>query len=93
MLPSGHGIQGKLHLDGRRGTTQTYGGGVKRCASRRRPIQNHQGRKGALTDFEGRVSEVFEKELDVFAWSHEDMPGIDGQIENSLNVDPTKKSV
>ena len=34
------------------------------------------------------------KNLDVFAWSHEDMPGIDGQVtKHSLNVDPTKKPV
>ena len=34
------------------------------------------------------------KNLDVFAWSHEDMPGIDRQvIEHSLNVDPIKKSI
>ena len=32
------------------------------------------------------------KNLDVFAWSHEDMSGIDKRvIEHSLNVDPTKK--
>ena len=34
------------------------------------------------------------KNLDVSAWSHEDMPGIDRQvIEHSLNVDPIKKSI
>ena len=34
------------------------------------------------------------KNLDVFAWSHENMPGIDEQvIEHSLNVDPTKKPI
>ena len=34
------------------------------------------------------------KNLDVFAWSHEDMPRIDEQvIEHSLNVDPMKKLV
>ena len=34
------------------------------------------------------------KNLDDFALSHEDMPGIDRQvIEHSLNIDPTKKSV
>ena len=32
------------------------------------------------------------KNLDVFAWSHEDMSGIDKRvIEHSLNVNPTKK--
>ena len=34
------------------------------------------------------------KNQDVFAWSHEDMPGINDQvIEHSLNVDPTKKPI
>ena len=34
------------------------------------------------------------KNLDVFAWNHEDMPRIDKQvIEHSLNVDLTKKPV
>ena len=32
------------------------------------------------------------KNMDVFAWSHEDMLGIDRQvIKHNLNVDPTKK--
>ena len=34
------------------------------------------------------------KNLDVFAWIHEDMPGINRRvIEHSLNVNPTKKLV
>ena len=34
------------------------------------------------------------KNLDVFTWSHEDMPGIDEQvIKHSLNVDVMKKPV
>ena len=34
------------------------------------------------------------KNLDVFAWSHEDMPRIDRHvIEHCLNVDPMKKPV
>ena len=36
----------------------------------------------------------FKKNLDVFAWCHEDMPGIDGDvIEHHLNVDPMKNLV
>ena len=32
--------------------------------------------------------------LDVFAWSHEDMPGIPANIiQHRLNVDPEKKPV
>ena len=34
------------------------------------------------------------KNLNIFAWSHEDMPGIDRWlIEHSFNIDPTKKPV
>ena len=34
------------------------------------------------------------RNLDIFAWTHEDMPGIDsGVIEHHLNVNPTKKPV
>ena len=34
------------------------------------------------------------KNLDIFAWSHKDMPGINRRvIEHSLNVNPTKKPV
>ena len=34
------------------------------------------------------------KNLDVFAWSYKDMPGIDGNvIEHYLNVDPMKKLI
>ena len=34
------------------------------------------------------------KNLDVFAWSHEDMPGIDRRvIEHSLNIYATKKPI
>ena len=34
------------------------------------------------------------KNLDIFAWHHEDMLGIDGDvIEHHLNVDPMKKLV
>ena len=34
------------------------------------------------------------KNLDIFAWTHEDMLGIDSKvIEHWLNVDPTKKPI
>ena len=40
------------------------------------------------------LEKFLKKNLDVFAWSHEDMLGIDRQvIEHSLNVDPTKKPI
>ena len=39
------------------------------------------------------IMEFFKKNLDIFAYTHEDMPGIDNKlIEHQLNVDPTKKA-
>jgi len=41
-----------------------------------------------------RIVEFLKQNLDVFAWTHEDMPRIDNEvIEHKLNVDPTKKPV
>ncbi|XP_075645261.1 uncharacterized protein LOC142616264 [Castanea sativa] len=41
-----------------------------------------------------KLVRFLKKNLDIFAWSHKDMPGIDRQvIEHSLNVDPIKKPV
>ena len=41
-----------------------------------------------------KLVKFLKKNLDVFAWSHEDMLGIDGDvIEHCLNVDPMKKPV
>ena len=37
------------------------------------------------------IVEFLKKNLDIFAWAHEDMPGIDNRvIEHRLKVDPTK---
>ena len=42
----------------------------------------------------GKIMEFLKQNLEVFAWTHEDMPGIDNKvIEHKLNVDPTKKPV
>ena len=39
------------------------------------------------------IMEFLKKNLDIFAWTHEDMPGIDNKvIEHRLNVNLTKKS-
>ena len=39
------------------------------------------------------IMEFLKKNLDIFAWTHEDMPGIDNKvIEHWLNVNPTKKA-
>ena len=41
-----------------------------------------------------RLIEFLKENLDVFAWSHEDMPGISLKIiQHKLNVDPERKPV
>ena len=41
-----------------------------------------------------RFVQFLKENLDIFAWSHEDMPGISPRvIEHKLNVDPKKKPV
>ena len=41
-----------------------------------------------------RLIEFLKENLDVFAWSHEDMPGISPKIiQNKLNVNPERKPV
>ena len=41
-----------------------------------------------------KIVEFLTQNLDVFAWTHEDMLGINNEaIEHKLNVDPTKKLV
>ena len=41
-----------------------------------------------------RLVKFLKENLDVFVWSHEDMPGISpGVIQHRLNVDPNRKPV
>ena len=41
-----------------------------------------------------RLVQFLKENLDVFAWSHKDMPGISTEIiQHKLNVDPEKKLV
>ena len=41
-----------------------------------------------------RLIEFLKENLDVFAWSHKDMPGISSKIiQYKLNVDPERKPV
>ena len=41
-----------------------------------------------------KMMEFLKKNLDIFAWTHEDMLGIDSKvIEHRLNVYPTKKPI
>ena len=49
---------------------------------------------GLSTVLKSRMMEFLKQNLDVFAWTHKDMSGIDNEvIEHKLNVDPTKKPV
>jgi len=42
----------------------------------------------------GKIMEFLKQNLDVFVWTHDDMPGIDNKvIEHKLNVNPTRKPV
>ena len=46
------------------------------------------------TVLKSRIVEFLKQNLDVFAWTYEDMPGIDNKvIEHKLNVNPTKKPI
>ena len=41
-----------------------------------------------------RIVEFLKQNIDIFTWTHENMPGIDNKvIEHKLNVDPTRKPV
>ena len=58
--------------------------------------ENKMTRIGTMLSLEVRVRVVqFLKEnLDVFTWSHEDMPGISPEvIQHKLNMDPKRKPV
>ena len=49
---------------------------------------------GLDLDLKGKIVKFLKQNLDIFAWTHEDMPGIDNKvIEHKFNVDPTKKPV
>ena len=73
MLPSSPSVQGKSHLDGRGRTAQAHGRDRGYKIGGRRPFQNYQGREKAPTVLKGRRVKFLKKNLDVFAWSHEDM--------------------
>ena len=41
-----------------------------------------------------KIVEFLKKNLDIFTWTHKDIPSIDNKvIEHRLNVDPTKKLI
>ena len=64
------------------------------------PLDEDDPRKSTRTeaDLEGKIKKdlirFLRKNIDVFAWSHEDMPGIDPSvITHRLNVHPSSKPV
>ena len=49
---------------------------------------------GLNSTLKDKIVEFPKQNLDIFAWTYEDMPGIDNKvIEHRLNVDPTRKPV
>ena len=58
------------------------------------PSKTYKVEKELQQTLKDELVGFLKKNLDVFAWSHEDMPGINKRvIEHSLNVNPTKKPV
>ena len=50
--------------------------------------------KDLQPSLKGELVKFLKKNLDIFAWSHEDLPRIDRDvIEHCLNVDPMKKPI
>ena len=49
---------------------------------------------GLNSTLKDKIVVFLKKNLDIFAWTYEDMLGIDNKvIEHRLNVDPTRKPV
>lgn len=49
---------------------------------------------GLDPNLKDKIVKFLKQNLDIFAWTHADMPSIDNiVIEHKLNVDPTKKPV
>ena len=58
------------------------------------PSKTTKGGKELKPSLKDELVKFLKKNLDVFAWSHKDMSGIDRcVIENYLNVDPMKKPI
>ena len=49
---------------------------------------------GLDSDLKDKIVEFLKQNLDIFTWTHEDMPGIDNKVmEHKLNVNPTRKRI
>ena len=81
MLPSGPSIQAHGEVE----NIELVEGDSSKTTKVGKELQN------SLKD---KLVKLLKRNLDVFAWSHEDMLGIDERvIEHCLNVDPMKKPV
>ena len=61
---------------------------------KRDPSKTTKVGKALQPSLKDELVKFLNRNLDVFAWSHEDMPGIDRVvIEHRLNFDPMKKLV
>ena len=78
-----------------RGKRRGEGGSPENCgASRCGANEDYQGRDGyEYADTKKKLVQFLKENLDIFAWSHEDMPGISLEIiQHKLDVD-LKKSL
>ena len=58
------------------------------------PTKTTMVRMTLSTEMRRRLVQVLNEKLDVFVWSHKDMPDISTEvIQHKLNVDPEKKPV
>ena len=64
-------------MDGRRRSTQTHKGNIKYRIGGRRPSKTTKVGKELQQSFKDKLVKFLKKNLDVFAWSHENMLGID----------------
>ena len=60
----------------------------------REPMKTTRVGTTLSTEMRKKLVQFLKESLDVFAWSHEDMPGISTEIiQHKLNVDPKRKPI
>ena len=94
MLSSGIGFNRKPHVGG--------GRKPRGLSQEREEVNLVKGDTAKVTKvgtrlnlvLKSKIVEFLKQNLDVFTWTHEDMPGINNEaIEHKLNVVPTKKLI
>ena len=94
MLPSSVDNQGKPYVDDR-GKRRGEGGSLGNCGVGRQGA-NETTRVGTImsADMKKKLVQFLKENIDIFAWSHEDMPSISIEIiQHKLDVDPKKKPI